>query len=71
MTDPEIQEDLVRLEEEIKEIKEELFRISWFMRGGVNVHDLFHTYSHEDRIIMSDIIKSNVENTKSSQMPLI
>ena len=41
------------------------------MRGGVNVNDLFHTYSAEDLNIMADIIKENIETTKSAQMPLI
>lgn len=41
------------------------------MRGGVNSYDLFHMYSAEDRNIIRKIIKENVENTKSTRMPLI
>jgi hypothetical protein len=41
------------------------------MRGGVNINDLFHTYSADDIKIMSDIIKENIETTKESQMPII
>jgi hypothetical protein len=41
------------------------------MRGGVNVNDLFHTYSSEDIKIMSDIIKENIETTKATQMAII
>ena len=71
MSDDEIKEYLVRLDKEVYKFKEELFRISWFMRGGVSVNDLMDRYSHEDLSILSEIIKENVENTKASQMPLL
>jgi hypothetical protein len=41
------------------------------MRGGVTMHELMHVYTHEDIMIMSDIIKENVENTKTSGMSLV
>jgi hypothetical protein len=41
------------------------------MRGGVNINDLFHTYSHEDIVLINEIIKENVEATKSSGVPLL
>jgi len=41
------------------------------MRGGVNINDLFHTYSLEDINLINEIIKENMEATKSSGMPLI
>jgi hypothetical protein len=41
------------------------------MRGGVNVNDLFHTYSHEDLVILNQIISANLESTKASGLPLI
>jgi hypothetical protein len=41
------------------------------MRGGVNINDLFHTYSAEDIQILSNIIKENIETTKTSQMAII
>jgi hypothetical protein len=62
---------LVRLEKDAVQYKTELFRISWFMRGGVNINDLLHTYSAEDIKIMGDIIKENIETTKASQMAII
>lgn len=71
MSQAEIEEYLVRLDNEVLDYKEELFRISWFMRGGVNVNDLFHCYSAEDIKLMSKIIKENIEATKNSQMPLV
>jgi hypothetical protein len=62
---------LVRLEEEVKEFKQELFRISWYMRGGVTVNDLLQIYGYEDRMGMYNIIKENIELTKESGLPLL
>lgn len=41
------------------------------MRGGVSSFDLFHTYSYEDRMIMNDIIKDNIDATKKSGLNLV
>lgn len=41
------------------------------MRGGVTSHDLFHVYTHEDRTIINNIIKDNIEATKASKLALI
>jgi len=54
-----------------KRIKDDIFTISWYMRGGVTAEDLFHVYSAEDRAILNDIIKNNIENTKKSGLPLV
>jgi hypothetical protein len=59
------------MERETKKIKEEIYRISWAMRGGVTSHDLFHYYSHEDRVIMDSIIEKNVEITRKSGINII
>lgn len=54
-----------------KQIKDEIFRISWYMRGGVSSDDLLHKYSFEDRQIMNEIIKENIEATKNSRIALV
>jgi hypothetical protein len=41
------------------------------MRGGVNSDDLFHKYSYEDRVIINEIVKDNIEITKKTGMNLI
>jgi hypothetical protein len=55
----------------VKRIKDEIFTLSWYMRGGITAHELFHVYSADDRAILNGIIKSNIENTKKSGLPLI
>ena len=41
------------------------------MRGGVTLSELLHVYSYDDRSGMYDVIKENIELTKTAQMPLI
>jgi hypothetical protein len=41
------------------------------MRGGVTANDLLYNLSYEDREIMSEIIKENIEATKKSGLNLI
>ena len=71
MSFQEIEEYLVGLEHEVKEFKKELFRISWYMRGGITVNDLLYNYGYDDREAAYAIINENIENTKNAQMPLI
>ncbi len=71
LSNSEIETYLNDLEIEAKGIKDEIFRISWYMRGGVTSDLLFHAYSYEDRHIMNLIIKENIEATKKSGMAII
>lgn len=71
MSNSEIEEYLVGLDNEVLQIKENLFRISWHMRGGVNINDLLHTYSQEDIDIMNSIINEHIELTKETQIAII
>lgn len=41
------------------------------MRGGISVNDLMFRYTADDRAIIYNIIKDNLELTKTAQMPLI
>jgi hypothetical protein len=41
------------------------------MRGGVTVNDLLSFYSYEDREMIYNVIKENIEATKNTQLPLI
>ena len=64
----EIQELSDRMERETKALKNELYRICWFMRGSLSVTESFDL-SNEDLEVMNSIIKDNLETTKKSQMP--
>jgi hypothetical protein len=64
----EIQELSDRMERETKALKNDLYRICWFMRGSLSVTESFNL-SNEDLEVMNSIIKDNLETTKKSQMP--
>ena len=71
MPNSDIEAYLVGIDNSAKDLKESMFRTSWYMRGGVTINDLLYTYSYEDREILSKIIKENIEITEKTQLPLI
>ena len=55
-------------ENQVKQIKDELLRFCWYMRGGISYADAM-LLSTEDRKIINNIIKDNLETAKKSGMP--
>jgi hypothetical protein len=55
------------LEKEAKEIKKDILKICWYMRG-MNYWDAL-MLSSEERGIVGEIIKDNLETTKKSGLP--
>ena len=53
---------------ESKAIKDELFRLCWYMRGGVTYTEAMDL-GYEDRVIIGKIIESNLCTTKESGLP--
>ena len=51
-----------------KELKSEILKLCWYMRGSVTLNEGFDL-CYEDRSIIGDIIKENMETTKKSGMP--
>lgn len=64
----EILEEVKHLENEQKEIKSEILKLCWYMRGSVTLDEGFYL-TYEDRTIIGDIVKDNLETTKKSGMP--
>jgi len=71
MSNSDITKFINGLESSIKVIKDEIYKISWYMRGGVTSQELLHIYSYEDRTIMSNIIKDNIETTQKTKLPFV
>jgi len=64
--------DLVdNYENKVKQIKDEVFKLAWYMRGSVQAQDLFWIYTAEDREIISNIVKEHIETTNKTGMPLL
>lgn len=51
-----------------KEIKFDLTKIVWYMRGGISLEEAYYL-TPEDKEIISKIIKENLETTKKSGLP--
>jgi len=45
-----------------------MVRISWWMRGGIPITDAYDL-DRDDREIISNLIKENMESAKKSGMP--
>jgi hypothetical protein len=56
------------LDKEARGIKSELFKLCWYMRGGLTIDEAY-ALSIDDREIISEIIKENLETTKKSGLP--
>lgn len=68
LTLQEIEAEVKKLENESKAIRKNIYKMAWFMRGSVNIEQLF-SMDISDQEILSDLIKENLETTKESGMP--
>lgn len=68
MTLDEINQEVSQLDKESKALREELYKMAWFMRGAITIEQAF-TMDVQDREIVSELIKSNLETTKESGLP--
>lgn len=61
-------EEVEVLENSVKQMKFDISRICWYMRGGLTYGEAFET-SPEDREIMSKLIEENLETAKKTGQP--
>jgi len=57
-----------RQDQEIKDIKTDVLRMCWHMRGGLTYEEGMNL-SFQERTIIGEIIKGNIETTKESGLP--
>jgi hypothetical protein len=60
--------EVKNLENQQKQLKHELYKICWFMRGGIPLEDAYFL-SYEDREIIGTIVKENMDVTKKTGLP--
>ena len=53
------------MDADIKNLKHELLKICWYMRGGVTYQEALNM-SIEERKIVGNIVKDNLETTKKT-----
>ena len=64
----EINAFLDQMEQECRTIRNEALKMSWYMRGGLT-YDQAMALSNDERKLISEIIKDNLETTKKTQLP--
>lgn len=68
MTGEEIIDFLDSMEASAKALKQETLQLCWYMRGSISYDDAM-LLSLDERNIISDIVKKNMEATKKSGLP--
>lgn len=56
------------MESDVRSIKHNALKLSWFMRGGISYTDVLNL-SIQERESISKIIEDNLETTKKSNLP--
>ena len=57
------------MDNEVRDIKRETLKISWYMRGMSYSESIM--LSHEERELVNEIIKDNLETTRKTQIPFV
>jgi hypothetical protein len=68
LTVDEINDVVKEMEAESKAIKKELYRMCWFMRGGITIEQAYQMDAM-DREVIGEIIESNLDTAKETGMP--
>jgi hypothetical protein len=68
MGDSEIVSHLKDFDNQAKNLKLELMKICWFMRGGMSWNEALNL-SPDERNIASQLVKENMETTKKTGQP--
>lgn len=65
---PEILAEVKVLEQESKQLKFELTKMCWHMRGGLTYEEAYYL-GYEEREVIAKVIEENMEITKKTQLP--
>jgi alpha-L-arabinofuranosidase len=56
------------MDKEALQIRSESFRLAWYLRGGATYEDVMNM-SMQERKLISELAKENIETTKKSNLP--
>jgi len=68
MGDSEIVSHLKDFDNQAKNLKLELMKICWFMRGGMSWQEALHL-SPDERTIAAQLVKENMDTAKKTGQP--
>ena len=68
LSSEEIDELVDRMDKDCRIIRQEALKISWFMRGGLT-YDQAMALGIQEREVINELIKENLETTKKSGLP--
>ena len=68
MGDSDIMAYLKDFDSQVKNLKLELMKVCWFMRGGMSWNEAL-VLSPDERTIVAQLVKENMETTKKSGQP--
>jgi hypothetical protein len=68
MGDSDIIAYLKDFDSQVKNLKLELMKVCWFMRGGMSWNEAL-VLSPDERTIVSQLVKENMDTTKKSGQP--
>lgn len=70
LNNDEVVELLNSYEKESKALRKYIYKLVWYMRGGVTIDQGFEL-SYQDREIINDLIKENIEKTNETGISFI
>lgn len=56
------------MDDQVVKLRKELLQMCWYMRGGLSYEESIFL-SREERTLIGEIIKENLETTKNTKMP--
>lgn len=59
---------LKQMDDQVVKLRKELLQMCWYMRGGLSYEESIFL-SREERTLISEIVKENLETTKNTKMP--
>lgn len=68
MSMEEILREVDMLERESRALRKDIVQICWYMRGGITYDEAWQL-GNEDREAIGELIKENLETTKTSGLP--
>jgi hypothetical protein len=64
----EVVEYLDSMERDSKALKKHIFKLCWYMRGGISLNEMFEL-GFQDRQLIEKIVEENIEVTNETRMP--